>query len=278
MSNYVNVYNCNNANNVYPSTTVWTEPNAPGCCPFGSFSWAAQMLNFIEGNNIYNSINFIAPGLRGEHPRDRGPVGRLDRQSRPPGQPGELDRVRHGPEQLLVPLDPGHPPEHRRISPGPRGAWKDYGVNVGTGFAGCCPERLNGGGAEPERRHGGGQPQPQPARRDRRDAATRSSSWNCRATPSIAGSRRTRVRTSSCGPTTRRKAWSSRASSAAARRRSRPTRTSRTREGPWAATPAASTSRSPTGTSSSSRTASTSRSTAACSPGAGGEVISSDSY
>ena len=35
------------------------------------------------------------------------------------------------------------------LSPGPRGRWKDYGVNTGTGFVFCCPERLSNGGPNP---------------------------------------------------------------------------------------------------------------------------------
>jgi prepilin-type processing-associated H-X9-DG protein len=35
------------------------------------------------------------------------------------------------------------------VSPGPRGAYKDYGNNAGTGIIGCCPERLRNGGPNP---------------------------------------------------------------------------------------------------------------------------------
>src|SRR5215216_4514036 len=59
MSNYTPNYV--NGTNVFPSTSVWTEPNAAGCCPFGSFSWAAGIMNFIEGGNIYNATNFMLP-------------------------------------------------------------------------------------------------------------------------------------------------------------------------------------------------------------------------
>src|SRR4051812_25076991 len=74
--------------NTFPSTAAWTEPMAAGCCPWGSFGWPALMLNFIEGNNIYNSINFMLPAYAFNIPEgpsggwggpnnQRGPAGNL---------------------------------------------------------------------------------------------------------------------------------------------------------------------------------------------------------
>src|SRR5207248_1030749 len=73
MSNYSPNYV--NGTNVFPSRTVWTEPNAPGCCPFGSFSWAALVLNFAEGNTIFNATNFMLPAYAASIPETAGPWG-----------------------------------------------------------------------------------------------------------------------------------------------------------------------------------------------------------
>jgi prepilin-type N-terminal cleavage/methylation domain-containing protein/prepilin-type processing-associated H-X9-DG protein len=143
MSNYVALYN----GTAYPSTAVWTEPNAPGCCPFGSFSWAGLMLNFIEGNNIFNSINFIVPAYAASIPESAvntpwgGPTGNRG----PQGDPSNSTVSIMAPSTFSCPSIPDVPLSIGGISPGPRGAWKDYGINAGTGFAPCCPERLGNG-------------------------------------------------------------------------------------------------------------------------------------
>jgi len=83
MSNYVALYNAT----AFPSTAVWTDSNAAGCCPFGSFSWAGLMLNFIEGNNVYNSINFILPAYAASIPETAGPWGGGTGNRGPAGDP-----------------------------------------------------------------------------------------------------------------------------------------------------------------------------------------------
>ena len=145
MSNYVPNYQ---SNNVFPSSSVWTEPNAPGCCPFGSFSWAAMVLNFIEGNNIFNAINFTLPAYAASIPETAGPWGGSTGNR---GPQGNLANSTVSTSALSVYSCPSIPDviQSIAISPGPRGAWKDYGVNTGTGFVYCCPERLSNGGPNP---------------------------------------------------------------------------------------------------------------------------------
>ncbi len=143
MSNYVPNYQ---SANIFPSQSVWTEPNAPGCCPFGSFSWAAMVLNFIEGNNIFNAINFTLPAYAASIPETAGPWGGSTGNR---GPQGNLANFTVSTSALSVYSCPSVPDviQSVAISPGPRGAWKDYGINAGTGFVFCCPERLQGNGS-----------------------------------------------------------------------------------------------------------------------------------
>src|SRR4051812_24412159 len=143
MSNYTPNYQ---SANIFPSQSVWTEPNAPGCCPWGSFSWAAMVLNFIEGNNIFNAINFTLPAYAASIPETAGPWGGATGNR---GPQGNLANSTVSTSALSVYSCPSIPDviQSIAISPGPRGAWKDYGVNAGTGFVFCCPERLQGNGS-----------------------------------------------------------------------------------------------------------------------------------
>src|SRR5581483_10771770 len=40
--------------------TGWRDPMST-CCPWGIFSWAAMILPFVEGDNVYKNINFTVP-------------------------------------------------------------------------------------------------------------------------------------------------------------------------------------------------------------------------
>jgi prepilin-type N-terminal cleavage/methylation domain-containing protein/prepilin-type processing-associated H-X9-DG protein len=147
MSNYTPNYAT--GTNVYPSTTVWTEPNAPGCCPFGSHSWAVQVLNFIEGNNLFNSVNYILPAYAASIPETAGPWGGTSGNRGPQGNLANSTVSTNALGVYSCPSIPDIPQAIGGISAGPRGAWKDYGINSGTGFVFCCPERLNNGGPNP---------------------------------------------------------------------------------------------------------------------------------
>jgi len=144
MSNYVPNYL---STNVYPSATVWVEPNA-NCCPWGSHSWSTLILNFIEGNNIFNAVNYMLPAYAASLPETAGPWGGATGNRGPGGNPANSTVSTSAPSVYSCPSIPDIPLSIA-ISPGPRAAWKDYGVNAGTGFVGCCPERLVGPAGTP---------------------------------------------------------------------------------------------------------------------------------
>ena len=55
-----------------PSQAVWRDSHST-CCPWGSFGWPALVLGFIEGTNVFNSINFTLPNYAFSIPE--GPTG-----------------------------------------------------------------------------------------------------------------------------------------------------------------------------------------------------------
>ncbi|MFO0950224.1 MAG: DUF1559 domain-containing protein [Isosphaeraceae bacterium] len=149
MANYSALYNP--GTNIFPSRAVWTEKNAAGCCPWGSYSWSALVLGFIEGTNIFNAINFTLPAYATSLPETAGPWGGSsgNRFSEiQTGYPGIANSTiaTMAPNSFSCPSVPDVILSVG-VSPGPRGAWKDYGMNVGSGFIGCCPERLQGDGS-----------------------------------------------------------------------------------------------------------------------------------
>ncbi len=130
---------------------VWRDPRNR-CCPWGAFSWAARILPFMEGDNIYKSINFDVPAYAANVPEDTGW-----------GSPG-ADR---GPGQPTIPAglpNAGSPnpnilaansmpktfvcPSAVRGRLGFENTMKDYAIFYDGGRANfaetCCPERSNG--------------------------------------------------------------------------------------------------------------------------------------
>ena len=55
-----NAYVPNAAGNNYTWQTGWRDPNN-ACCPWGAFGWSARILPYIEGDNVFRSINFNVP-------------------------------------------------------------------------------------------------------------------------------------------------------------------------------------------------------------------------
>jgi prepilin-type N-terminal cleavage/methylation domain-containing protein len=47
----------------------WRDPRS-SCCPWGIFSWAARILPYVEGDNVYRSIDFTAPAYSLHVPED----------------------------------------------------------------------------------------------------------------------------------------------------------------------------------------------------------------
>jgi len=132
-------------------TAAWADPKST-CCPWGAFSWAARILQYVEGDNLYRNINFSVPAYAQNVPEDTGGWG--------PNQPGG-DR---GPGQPVIPAGlPGAGSANPNIlaatsmpklficPSAPRGrlgfenTMKDYAMVYDSGRAGqselCCPER-----------------------------------------------------------------------------------------------------------------------------------------
>jgi type II secretory pathway pseudopilin PulG len=66
----------------------WADPSGGSGLPWGIFSWSAVILPFIEGNTLYNSMDFTVPAYSlhvPEDPKLSGWVGSSD--DRGPGQP-----------------------------------------------------------------------------------------------------------------------------------------------------------------------------------------------
>ena len=145
MSNYAPNYQ---GTNIYPSVAAWTEPNAPGCCPWGSYSWSALSLAFIEGTNLFNAINFGLPAYADSLPEDAGPWGGTTGNRGPAGDLANSTVAAMAPSVFSCPSVPDVILSLGRPA-GPRGAWKDYGINAGSGYVFCCPERLNNGTPNP---------------------------------------------------------------------------------------------------------------------------------
>jgi prepilin-type N-terminal cleavage/methylation domain-containing protein/prepilin-type processing-associated H-X9-DG protein len=51
------------------TVTAWKEPNNP-CCPWGIFSWSASILPYIEGDTLYNTMDFTVPAYSEKIPED----------------------------------------------------------------------------------------------------------------------------------------------------------------------------------------------------------------
>src|SRR5262249_19625283 len=116
----------------------WKEPNST-CCPWGAFSWAAVILPWIEGGNVYNQINFSVPAyslhIAEDHTlspwvgtnNDRGPGGNVANQV----------AARSAPKTFVCPSSP-------RATFSDDGTYKDYAIVYDGGLSNfnenCCPE------------------------------------------------------------------------------------------------------------------------------------------
>jgi prepilin-type N-terminal cleavage/methylation domain-containing protein/prepilin-type processing-associated H-X9-DG protein len=120
----------------------WHDPRST-CCPWGIFSWSARILPYVEGDNIYNTINFNVPAYAIHVPEDhnlspwvsasndRGPAGNLANQLASTSAPKIFQC-----------------PSARRGTFAVAGTQKDYAVVYDGGHPyneNCCPERANTG-------------------------------------------------------------------------------------------------------------------------------------
>jgi prepilin-type N-terminal cleavage/methylation domain-containing protein len=124
-------------------TGIWSDPKFNGL-PWGTFGWAAYILPYVEGDNIYNQINFNFPAYTpyfeeyGADPRT--PLAGLYNLGKPVGGAGVNgfgDLVNQVPATSMPKIFVC--PSARRIRPAFE--QKDYGINGGIQSKGCCSER-----------------------------------------------------------------------------------------------------------------------------------------
>jgi prepilin-type N-terminal cleavage/methylation domain-containing protein/prepilin-type processing-associated H-X9-DG protein len=117
----------------YSFPSPWSDPN--GNLPWGHFSWAAVILPYMEGQNIYNSIDFNVPAYAESIAEDagwgkeRGPSGNAKNKQAAQSQPGSF----------VCPS--AHTAMNLPSSIRRQAMFKDYGINAGSGNSQCCAER-----------------------------------------------------------------------------------------------------------------------------------------
>jgi prepilin-type N-terminal cleavage/methylation domain-containing protein/prepilin-type processing-associated H-X9-DG protein len=132
-----NAYVPNAAGTNYTWQTGWRDPNST-CCPWGAFSWAGMILQYIEGDNVYRTMNLNVPAYADNVPeftstdvpagwapasRERGPAGNVANQLASRSMP-KIFECPSRPISFNTPQ-------------------KDYAVAYDNNPAGenCCPER-----------------------------------------------------------------------------------------------------------------------------------------
>ncbi len=124
---------------------IWSDPRFKGL-PWGTHGWAAFILPFVEGENVYKAINFNFPAYTpnfqeyGADPRT--PLSGLYDNGAAAGGAGP-----NGYGDLANKLAATSMPKVFICPAATRGkngltnAQKDYGINGGTQNGGCCTER-----------------------------------------------------------------------------------------------------------------------------------------
>jgi prepilin-type N-terminal cleavage/methylation domain-containing protein len=126
----------------------WLDPRFSPL-PWGSFSWAAYILPYVEGDNVYKLINFNYPAYTPDFeeyngdPRAKSAVTNKGANAGTPGSPptglGYGDLVN---QQAALSMPSVFVcPAARRANEGNENSQKDYGINGGTQTGGCCNER-----------------------------------------------------------------------------------------------------------------------------------------
>ena len=133
-------------------TAAWKDP-MNSCCPWGVYSWSARILQYVEGGNLYNSINFNVPAYAPTVPEDTGSFGGGANRDRGPGQPtipaGLPGAGQPNPNILAATSMPKmfSCPSAVRGRLGPVNTNKDYAMYYDSNRAGfgetCCPERTS---------------------------------------------------------------------------------------------------------------------------------------
>jgi prepilin-type N-terminal cleavage/methylation domain-containing protein len=129
-----------------PFTGIWQDPRFGGL-PWGTFGWAAYVLPYVEGDNVYKLINFNYPAYTpffqeyGATPRAKSALynAGVAVANGPASGQGYGDLVNKTaamsmPKVFVCPAAP-------RGSGDIPGTQKDYGINGGIQSGGCCAER-----------------------------------------------------------------------------------------------------------------------------------------
>lgn len=125
---------------------MWQDVRFSGL-PWGTHSWAALILPFVEGDNVYKQINFNYPAYTPdfeEYEDDPRKPAAVTNQGVSAGTAGTnglgfgdlVNQVAASsmPKVFLC-------PSARRAKAGNERSQKDYGINGGTQTGGCCTER-----------------------------------------------------------------------------------------------------------------------------------------
>jgi prepilin-type N-terminal cleavage/methylation domain-containing protein/prepilin-type processing-associated H-X9-DG protein len=116
-----------------PFTGIWSDPHFHGL-PWGSFGWPALILPFVEGQNVYNDINFNRPAYTPFFEE----YGSMTFRPQPSGDPSNALAATTMPRVFVCPSAQRYRPATEQ---------KDYGVNGGFNRH-CCPERSTSASAE----------------------------------------------------------------------------------------------------------------------------------
>jgi prepilin-type N-terminal cleavage/methylation domain-containing protein/prepilin-type processing-associated H-X9-DG protein len=133
----------------------WTDPTGGASLPWGSFGWPALILPQIEGQAVYDSIDFSVPAYSEYIAEDNTPSGwgGASKNRGPAGDPRNKQASESQPPVFVCPS--AHRALNMPSSVNRFATRKDYAIASGTG--GCCPERnQSDGGAFPNLHSGVG--------------------------------------------------------------------------------------------------------------------------
>jgi prepilin-type N-terminal cleavage/methylation domain-containing protein len=125
---------------IYDPTTkkfsgAWSDPRFAGL-PYGTFSWAAYILPFVEGDNVYKAINFNVPAYT---PYFEEYNSQTAGRPQPYGDPQNATAATSMPPVFVCPAARRGRPANEQ---------KDYGINGGIQSKGCCADRSMTNSAE----------------------------------------------------------------------------------------------------------------------------------
>jgi prepilin-type N-terminal cleavage/methylation domain-containing protein/prepilin-type processing-associated H-X9-DG protein len=142
-----------NGSGVFTWKNGWSDPHPNTTVPWGAFSWAALILPYVEGDNVFRLIDFTAPAYApsipennssdnpsgwGQANRERGPA-----QTTWQGKPNpNIAPANSAPKVFVCPAANRTAPENTQ---------KDYSLNYDNNPNGenCCPERRRVGSRGP---------------------------------------------------------------------------------------------------------------------------------